>query len=140
MHKQEVKEVVGVLFYQNLIIVEKEFLQVVLIASMLDSSKFNEILNFMENYNQIREKTKIDSEFHDKVIEEVKSKFSKEYSEIITLDGIKGIIDEDSWVLIRKSNTEDIIRVSAESNNEEKCKKIVKDTIEIVNQSYEKIR
>lgn len=111
-----------------------------LIASMLDSSEFNEILNCMENYKQIRDKTKIDSEFHDKVIEEVKLKFSKDYSEIITLDGVKGIIDEDSWVLIRKSNTEDIIRVSAESNNEEKCKEIVKDTIKMVNQSYEKIR
>ncbi|MGY5147137.1 MAG: phosphomannomutase [Candidatus Nitrosopumilus sp. bin_7KS] len=111
-----------------------------LIASMLDGSKFNEILNYMGNYKQIRDKTKMDSEFHDRVIEEVKSKFSKDYSEIITLDGIKGIIDEDSWVLIRKSNTEDIIRVSAESNNEEKCKEIVKDTIKMVNQSYEKIR
>ncbi|PIN96992.1 MAG: phosphomannomutase, partial [Nitrosopumilus sp. CG10_big_fil_rev_8_21_14_0_10_33_7] len=47
---------------------------------------------------------------------------------VITQDGIKGIIDEDSWVLIRKSNTEDIIRVSAESNNVDKCKKIVKNT------------
>ena len=111
-----------------------------LIASMLGGSEFNEILNYMESYNQIRDKTKINSEFHDKVIEEVKSKFSKDYSEITTLDGIKGIIDEDSWVLIRKSNTEDIIRVSAESNNEEKCKKIVDDTIKMVNQSYEKIR
>lgn len=111
-----------------------------LIASMLDGSKFSEILNYMKSYNQIRDKTKIDSDFHDKVIEEVKSKFSKDYSEIITLDGIKGIIDEDSWVLIRKSNTEDIIRVSAESNNEEKCKEIVNNTIKMVNQSYEKIR
>ena len=111
-----------------------------LIASMLDGSKFNEILNYMGSYIQIRDKTKIDSKFHDKVIEEVKSKFSKDYSEIDTSDGIKGIIDEDSWVLIRKSNTEDIIRVSAESNNEEKCKGIVKDTIKMVNQSYEKIR
>ena len=111
-----------------------------LIASMLGGSEFNEILNYMESYKQIRDKTKIDSEFHDKVIEEVKSKFSKDYSEITTLDGIKGIVDEDSWILIRKSNTEDIIRVSAESNNEEKCKKIVKDTIKMVNQSYEKIR
>ena len=111
-----------------------------LIASMSEDSKFNEILNYMENYIQIRDKTKIDSEFHDKVIKEVKSKFSKNYSEIITLDGIKGIIDEDSWVLIRKSNTEDIIRVSAESNNKEKCKEIVNNTIKMVNQSYEKIR
>ena len=111
-----------------------------LIASMLGSTEFNEILNYMESYNQIRDKTKINSDFHDKIIEEVKSKFSKDYSEIITLDGIKGIIDEDSWVLIRKSNTEDIIRVSAESNNKEKCKEIVKDAIKMVNQSYEKIR
>jgi len=111
-----------------------------LIASMLNGSKFNEILNYMESYNQIRDKTKINSEFHDKVIKKVKSKISKDYSEIITLDGIKGIIDEDSWVLIRKSNTEDIIRVSAESNNEEKCKEIVNDMIKMVNQSYEKIR
>ena len=111
-----------------------------LIASMLNGSKFNEILNYMKRYIQIRDKTKIDSEFHDKVIKEVESKFSKDYSEIITLDGIKGIIDEDSWVLIRKSNTEDIIRVSAESNNEEKCKGIINGTIKMVNQSYEKIR
>jgi phosphomannomutase len=111
-----------------------------LIASMLGTSEFNEILNYMESYHQIRDKTKINSDFHDKVIEEVKLKFSKEYSEIISLDGIKGIIDDDSWVLIRKSNTEDIIRISAESNNEEKCKKIVKDTMELVNQSYEEIR
>ncbi|MFB5635771.1 MAG: phosphomannomutase [Nitrosopumilus sp.] len=111
-----------------------------LIASMLGTSEFDEVLNYMESYHQIRDKIKINSDFHDKVIDEIKSKFSKEYSEMISLDGIKGIIDDDSWVLIRKSNTEDIIRVSAESNNVEKCKKIVKDTVELVNQSYEEIR
>ena len=111
-----------------------------LIASMLGTAAFDEVLNYMENYYQTRAKTEIDSDFHDRVIERVKSKLSKEYSEIISLDGMKGIIDEDSWVLIRKSNTEDIIRISAESNNTEKCKKIIKDTTELVNQSYEEIR
>ena len=111
-----------------------------LIASMLGTAEFDEVLNYMESYYQIRDKTKVNSEFHERVMEEVKSKFSKDYSDTILLDGIKGIIDEDSWVLIRKSNTEDIIRISAESNDEEKCKKIVKDTTELVNQSYEKIR
>ena len=111
-----------------------------LIASMLGTPEFNEIINFMESYYQIREKIEIDSEFHDEVIEQIKSKFSDNYSETVSLDGIKGIIDEDSWVLIRKSNTEDIIRVSAESNNIEKCKTIVKNTLELVSQNYEKIR
>jgi len=111
-----------------------------LIASMLGTSEFSEILNYMESYCQIREKTKVDSNFHDKVIDDLTSKISKEYSEVTTLDGIKGIIDEDSWVLIRKSNTEDIIRISAESNNEIKCKEIVRNVSELVNQSYDNVR
>ena len=109
-----------------------------LIASMSETGGFVEILEHMEKYQQIRDKIEIDSNFHDGIIEEIKS--SKNYSEIITLDGIKGIIDENSWVLIRKSNTEDIIRVSAEADEEIKCKQILKDTLELVNQSYEKIR
>jgi len=111
-----------------------------LIASMLEDSKFNEVLNFMENYIQIREKTNVNSSYHDKVIEKVASKLNTKYSEVITLDGIKGIIDENSWVLIRKSNTEDIIRISAESNDSDKCKTIVKEITQLVNQCYEEIR
>jgi len=111
-----------------------------LIASMLEDSKFNEVLNFMENYIQIREKTNVDSSYHDRVIEKVSSKLNTKYSEVSTLDGIKGIIDEDSWVLIRKSNTEDIIRISAESNDSDKCKTIVKETTQLVNQCYEEIK
>ncbi len=111
-----------------------------LISSMMGNSKFDEILDFMESYKQLREKIKVDSIFHDRVIDEVSKKLTKEYSEVITQDGIKGIIDEDSWVLIRKSNTEDIIRVSAESNNLDKCKKVVKNTLELVKQCYDSIR
>ena len=107
---------------------------------MLGTVNYNEILDFMESYFQIRDKTAIDAQLHDKVIEKVQTTFEKNYSETITLDGVKGIIDENSWVLVRKSNTEDIIRVSAESNDENKCKQIVKDTIELVNQSYEQVR
>ena len=94
----------------------------------------------MENYIQIREKTNVDSVYQDKVMEKVASKLNTKYSEVITLDGIKGIIDEDSWVLIRKSNTEDIIRISAETNDLDKCKNIVKESLELVNQCYEEVR
>lgn len=111
-----------------------------LISSMLENSKFSEILNYMENYFQIREKVEIDSNYHDKLIENIKNNLIKKYSEIDTRDGIKAIIDENTWILIRKSNTEDIIRISGESNNEEKCKKIINNTIEMVKENYDKIR
>jgi len=111
-----------------------------LIASMLGSKKFDDVLDFMENYFQVREKTDVDSKYHDSVMDKVAEEFGKKYSDVITMDGVKGIIDEDSWVLVRKSNTEDIIRVSAESNNLDKCKKIAKENIELVNQCYDEIR
>ena len=111
-----------------------------LISSMLENSKFSEILNYMENYFQIREKVEIDSNYHDKLIENIKNNLIKKYSEIDTRDGIKAIIDENTWILIRKSNTEDIIRISGESNDEEKCKKIINNTIEMVKENYDKIR
>ena len=111
-----------------------------LISSMLENSKFSEILNYMGNYFQIREKVEIDSNYHDKLIENIKNNLIKKYSEIDTRDGIKAIIDENTWILIRKSNTEDIIRISGESNDEEKCKRIINNTIEMVKENYDKIR
>jgi phosphomannomutase len=107
---------------------------------MLKNSEFSEILNYMENYFQIREKIEVNSNYHDKIIENIKDDLMKKYSEIDTRDGIKAIIDEYSWILIRKSNTEDIIRISGESNNKEKCKKIINNTTEMVKEYYDKVK
>ena len=111
-----------------------------LIASMVGSEIFNEVLTFMGNYHMLRDKLEIDSQLHDKTIELLHDRIKSECSEISILDGIKGKIDEDSWILVRKSNTEDVIRVSAESNDFEKCKKILQHTKELVKQSYEQVK
>ena len=110
------------------------------IASMLDDKSFNEILSFMESYQQIRNKVSVESNLHDTVIENLYDAMKSKYSEISTLDGIKAIIDEDTWTLIRKSNTEDIIRVSTESNDIQKGQQVQKETEQLVRQCYEKIR
>ena len=111
-----------------------------LIAAMLDSKIIEDVLKFMEPYNQVRDKISIDSKLHDKTLEKLQEKMSKKYGEIITMDGIKAIIDDDSWVLVRKSNTEDIIRISAESNNKDKANEIVEQTKNLVNESYEQVK
>ncbi len=108
-----------------------------LIASMLETNIFEDVLKFMETYHQVRDKIKIDSNLHDKTLEKLQEKMSKKFGEIITMDGIKAIIDEDSWVLVRKSNTEDIIRISAESDNIEKAKTIAQQVRDLVKQSYD---
>ncbi len=111
-----------------------------LIASMLETNIFEDVLKFMERYHQVRDKIKIESNLHDKTLEKLQGKMSKKFGEIITMDGIKAIIDEDSWVLVRKSNTEDIIRISAESNNIEKAKTIAQQVRDLVKQSYDQVK
>ncbi|NHI03288.1 hypothetical protein DYY67_1600 [Candidatus Nitrosotalea sp. TS] len=54
--------------------------------------------------------------------------------------GVKSIIDEDSWVLVRQSNTEHSIRISTESNNLKKAKSIEKEVSHLVSKSYEESR
>ena len=111
-----------------------------LIASMLETNIFEDVLKFMERYHQVRDKIKIESNLHDKTLEKLQEKMSKKFGEIITMDGIKAIIDENSWVLVRKSNTEDIIRISAESDNIEKAKTIAQQVRDLVKQSYDQVK
>ena len=111
-----------------------------LVASMVGTKQFDEIIKFMEGYNQVRTKISVDSKLHKKTLGVLLKKMKKQSSQIITIDGIKSIIDEDSWVLVRQSNTEHIIRVSVESNDLNKAKSIEKQITMMVKQSYEESR
>ena len=64
----------------------------------------------------------------------------EKFDNVETLDGIKAMIDDDSWVLIRKSNTENAIRVSAESNSLEKVRNINQEIKDLIKESYEQIK
>jgi len=111
-----------------------------LIASMVGTKQFDDINEFMEQYHQVRTKVSVDSKLHKKTLQILLKKMKKQSSQVITIDGIKSIIDEDSWVLVRQSNTEHIIRVSAESNDLDKAKTIEKQITKLVKQSYEESR
>ena len=56
-----------------------------------------------------------DSRLHKDLIERLYDKLRPISSEASEIDGIKLIIDENSWVLIRPSNTEHAVRISVES-------------------------
>jgi len=108
-----------------------------LIASIIKKEKFVDVLNFMEKYHIIRDKVEYDSEQHDKILKSLHYKMKEKFGDVDTLDGLKAIIDEDSWVLVRRSNTENAIRISAESNNLEKVRKIDQEIKDLIKESYE---
>ena len=110
-----------------------------LIASMIDEESIQKDIEFFESFSQIRDKVSVESTLHEKVIAGLAKKLKEKY-EINQLDGIKISINENTWSLIRKSNTEDIIRVSTESNDKQLLEKIQKEMIANVKSCYEEIK
>jgi phosphomannomutase len=45
----------------------------------------------------------------------LKDRLKGESYDLLELDGIKALVDDDSWILIRPSNTENALRISVES-------------------------
>ncbi len=110
-----------------------------LIAAM-DVDKVDQIIRFVASYSQLRTKIAIESRLHDKVLERFQKNVRGKFGDIITIDGVKVIVDENTWALVRKSNTEDIIRISVESSDLQKAKRIQKDITALVKQSHDQVR
>jgi phosphomannomutase len=94
----------------------------------------------MKNYHIIRDKVECESQYHDELMKILHVKIKEKYGNLQTFDGLKATIDKDSWVLVRKSNTENIIRISAESNRLEMVRNIHLQMKELIKESYEQIK
>ena len=75
------------------------------IISSTDRKLIEECLRFSSQYFQIRFKIPADIVVQSKVIEKFIDILKVESSQVLTIDGVKAILDDDSWVLIRPSNT-----------------------------------
>lgn len=102
----------------------------------LDRKVMVDCLSFASQFTQVRSKIAAPSSLHPKIIERLPDALKAECSQMITGDGVKGIIDEDSWLLVRPSNTEHAIRLSVESRTE-KAQSLYKKMSEKVQQIYE---
>jgi phosphomannomutase len=91
------------------------------VALSKSGMKLSEIANELPQYPFRRLKVECPDEKKFGVVERLKRSLSKKYDRVNTIDGVR--VDFDyGWVLIRASNTEPIIRVSAEADDEKKMK------------------
>ena len=59
-------------------------------------------------------------------------KFSKKIAKENNLDGYKYIFEDGTWVLIRFSGTENLIRVVIEENTQKDLEKLLKETVDFI--------
>ena len=90
----------------------------------------NSYPNYFISKNKIELKKDIDL---DVVLSDLAAKYKKE--NITTIDGLK-IDFKDSWIHLRKSNTEPIIRIYAEANEQKKAISLAKRMIEEIKLLY----
>lgn len=81
------------------------------------------ILSQFSNYYQDRTNVKIDRSLGPVILREI----AKMEPDADTTDGVKLFPGSKSWVLIRPSNTENVIRVSAEAKSQQRANELVKD-------------
>ena len=93
-----------------------------LVASMIPDGTAGRVLEEVTGSAIIREKVPGGPE----TLERIGEKMRGISSEVDTADGIRAVLDEPSWVLVRASNTEDVIRISAEAGTLEECRRIVR--------------
>ncbi|MDX1371456.1 MAG: hypothetical protein R3321_03260, partial [Nitrososphaeraceae archaeon] len=110
-----------------------------MLISTLEQPLLRECINMISNYSQIREKIPIDNKLQESLMEKLYQEFKSDSTEIITIDGIKIILDNDSWILFRFSNTEHVLRISLESVPS-RVKFLYKNTINRVKKIYDQIK
>ena len=92
--------------------------------------KSSELRKSYPNYFISKNKIKLDKSVDlDAVFSSVTKKYKK--YEINTIDGVKIILD-NQWIHLRKSNTEPIIRIYAESTSEKKSQKLAEEIINFI--------
>jgi phosphomannomutase len=96
--------------------------------------KASELRKTYPNYFISKNKIELTPQINvDEVLEKVKARYASE--KINTADGVKIDFEtEKEWVHLRKSNTEPIIRIYAESQNEKKADALAKRIIEDIKQ------
>lgn len=96
--------------------------------------KASELRKSYPNYFISKNKIELTPQINvDEVLEKIKAKYASE--KINTADGVKIDFEkEKEWVHLRKSNTEPIIRIYAESQNEKKADELAKRMINDIKQ------
>ena len=80
------------------------------------------------------ERTSIDVERKNDVMERVRDRVVDRYDDVDTLDGVY-VDDDDGWILIRASGTEPVVRVTAEARTASRTEQLFDDAVELVDGS-----
>ena len=100
--------------------------------------KLSDLLAQIPQYPNIREKITCSKEAKIKVMENMEELLKGAFDDIVevnSIDGVRLTFADDSWVLVRPSGTEDYIRITLESRDEDRAESIKNTCVKIINEN-----
>ena len=100
--------------------------------------KLSELLETIPQYPNIREKITCSAEAKVKVMENMEELLTDAFDdvrEVNSIDGVRLTFEDDSWVLVRPSGTEDYVRITLESRDQERAESIRDTCVKIINEN-----
>ncbi|MBR2558142.1 MAG: phosphoglucosamine mutase, partial [Methanobrevibacter sp.] len=100
--------------------------------------KLSELLAQIPSYPNIREKITCSAEAKIKVMENMEELLTSSFDdirEVNSIDGVRLTFEDDSWVLVRPSGTEDYIRITLESRDSKRAEDIKEICVKIINEN-----
>ena len=103
-----------------------------------NKGKLSELLKQIPSYPNIREKVTCSAEAKIRVMENMEELLTSAFGdirEVNSIDGVRITFEDDSWVLVRPSGTEDYIRITLESRDEKRAAEIRDICLKIINEN-----
>ncbi|WP_407423618.1 phosphoglucosamine mutase [Methanobrevibacter sp.] len=100
--------------------------------------KLSDLLAQIPQYPNIREKIICSKEAKIKVMENMEELLTGAFDDIRdinSIDGVRLTFEDDSWVLVRPSGTEDYVRITLESRNQERAESIKETCVKIITEN-----
>ena len=100
--------------------------------------KLSDLLAQIPQYPNIREKITCSKEAKVKVMENMEELLTGAFDDIRdinSIDGVRLTFEDDSWVLVRPSGTEDYVRITLESRNQKRAESIKETCVKIINEN-----
>ena len=98
--------------------------------------KLSDLLAQIPSYPNIRGKITCSAEAKVKVMENMEELLTSAFDDIRdvnSIDGVRLTFEDDSWVLVRPSGTEDYVRITLESRDSQRAESIKETCVKIIN-------
>jgi len=121
-------------YFKETNFMEDAFYTFLLVLKILKREKrsLGELLKDYPEFPHKTVKVNVPDEMKYQIVENIRKEIEGKFN-TISIDGVKVVFDEKDWFLIRASNTEPVIRVYIEGENQEKVKELERFVMGIIN-------